>query len=259
MSLEEDLHQGLSLNSLSQETPIIFSVGHRCTSASLIKELNLRFETHPFDWVVSKLNTVVHCLETEFSEFINPENYKQLQSETFNVCDGKVTYICNEKPIVNTYYEKDCGENNLGTYGFNLAMTHHNICSEERKQYFERCISRLNKILSSEKRKFYLYVHPIMGISEYNQQTTMIQTQFTAFTEYMNEKTKNAVGLYFFVVKNEERKGEIELLFQNPSCIIHVLYANNNLIDGGAVFSGDFYNEQHVLLQTIEKYIYKIV
>jgi hypothetical protein len=72
----------------------------------------------------------------------------------------------------------------------------------------------------------------------------------------MNDKTKNASGLYFFIVKNEERKGQIDLLFQNNSSIIHVLYANNNLVDGGAVFSGDFYNEQYVLLTTIEKFIY---
>ena len=94
-----------------------------------------------------------------------------------------------------------------------------------------------------------------MGLGQYSNENVGLQTQFTAFSEYMNNRTKNATGLYFFIVKNEQRKGEIEFLFQNNSCIIHVLYANNNLVDGGATFSGDYYNEENVLLTAIEKYI----
>jgi hypothetical protein len=255
MSIEEDIHQGLSLE-VTDKKPILFSVGHRCTSASLIKELRLRFETHPFDWVVSKLNTIVHCIETDFSEFLNPANYENFQTETFNLCDGVKSHICFENPIINIHYEKDAGENKIGTYGFNLATTHHDIRVEHDAEYFQRCIARFNKLLQSDERKFYLYVHPIMGLAQYNEENVGLQTQFTAFSEYMNDKTKNASGLYFFIVKNEERKGQIDLLFQNNSSIIHVLYANNNLVDGGAVFSGDFYNEQYVLLTTIEKFIY---
>jgi hypothetical protein len=258
MSLEEDLHNGLSQNVLLQENPILFSVGHRCSSASLIKELHIRFETHPFDWVVSKLNTIVHCIETDFSEFLNPANYEKMNTETFNLCDGVKTHICYENPVINTFYEKDAGENKNGTYGFNLAMTHHDIRTEKDAAYFERCVSRFKNILQSDNKKFYLYIHPIMGVSQYNDENVGLQTQFTAFSEYMNEKTKNARGLYFFIVKNEERKGEIDLLFQNDSCVIHLLYANNALVDEGATFGNDYYTEQYVLLNTIEKLIYSI-
>lgn len=37
-----------------------FSLGHRCTSAQLLIDLNVKIESHPFDWIVSKLETVEH-------------------------------------------------------------------------------------------------------------------------------------------------------------------------------------------------------
>ena len=69
--MADDLHDGLVDNKLAEKT-ILFSVGHRCTSASLIKEMRHKFETYPFDWVVSKLDVLVHCIETDFTEYLEP-------------------------------------------------------------------------------------------------------------------------------------------------------------------------------------------
>ena len=70
---EAEIHRDISLGldeQINREDTIIFSVGYRCTSASLIKHLNLKFASYPFDWVVSKLDVITDCLETKFKHYL---------------------------------------------------------------------------------------------------------------------------------------------------------------------------------------------
>ena len=260
--MADDLHDGLVDNALVEKT-ILFSVGHRCTSASLIKEMKHKFETYPFDWVVSKLDVLVHCIETDFKEYLRVENYVDKETETFNLCDDVKTHVCNEKIVYNKYYEDeyipDKLENTIGTYGMKLAMTHHDIRKETDYKYFQRCIERFKKVLSLPQQKFYLYVHPIMGMTDYETNVGYggLLTYFNAFSDYLKTRTANAVGIFFVVVKNQERKGEVEVLFETDDIVVHTLFANQDLIDGGGVYSGDFYTEQFKMLVTIESIIAK--
>ena len=259
--MADDLHDGLSVERYADKT-IIFSVGHRCTSTSLIKEMRQKFETYPFDWVVSKLDVLVHCIETDFEEYLRMENYLDMRTETFNLCDDVKTHVCYENILYNKYYEDEYMveskvENKIGTYGMKLAMTHHDIRTSKDYQYFQRCIQRFKKILSLPHQKFYLYVHPIMGANDYEAQVTngTLLNYFNAFTEYLITRTINSFGIYFVVVKNEAKKGSVEVLFETEDLIVYAMHTNNNLVDGGGVYSGDFYTEQYRMLVTIENII----
>ena len=84
-----DIHVGIQEENI-EETPIIFSVGHRCTTASLIKIMKMKFESYPFDWVVSKLSSVQYFLENDFENFLNKENYTQIESDTINVINDEI-------------------------------------------------------------------------------------------------------------------------------------------------------------------------
>lgn len=260
--MADDLHDGLVDNRLAEKT-ILFSVGHRCTSASLIKEMRHKFETYPFDWVVSKLDVLVHCIETDFVEYLRVENYLDKQCETFNLCDDVKTHVCNENIVYNKYYENeyllDSPENKIGTYGMKLAMTDHDIRKEKDYQYFQGCVERFKKILALPQQKFYLYVHPIMGMTEYelNVEHGGILTYFSAFSDYLKTRTDNSVGIFFVVVKNQARRGEVDVLFETEDIVVHTLFANQDLIDGGGVYSGDFYTEQYKMLITIEAIVAK--
>ena len=254
-----DIHDGL-VDDAPEEKLILFSVGHRCTSASLIKEMKQKYETYPFDWVVSKLDVIVHCMETDFEEFLRVENYEAQESETFNVCDGEKTHVCNESIVYNKFYETQSdlmAANTIGTYGMKLAMTHHDPRNEVGHPYFERCVARYKKVLSLSQRKYYLYTHPIMGSDEFQKQTQTLQNYFNAFTEYFKTKTENSFGIYFVVVKDDERKGEVSTIIETQDYIVYALYTNSALIDAGAVFSGDFHTEQYKALIAIESIIEK--
>ena len=257
--MSEDIHNGIEAHDIEKKL-ILFSVGHRCTSASLIKELRLKFESYPFDWVVSKLDVILHCVKDDFFQYLNQDNYRELYSETFNLCDGEKIHICDEYISFNNFYETEfisdkekTKEISIGTYGMKLAMTHHNICNERDKGYFDRCVSRFRKILALPQRKNFLYVHPLLGINQFEETSHLLLIYFIDFVENFKQYTTNSFGIFFICVKNEERKNQIETMFENEEMIVFVLYTNKNLIDGGGVYDGDFYNEQYTILTTIEK------
>ena len=262
--IEQDIYQGLE-NSVGEKT-IVFSIGHRCTSTSLIQMMNKKFETYPFDWIVSKLNVIAHCMDNDFEEFLRVENYQDMQSETFNLCNGEKKHVCWDRAVYNTYYENKNKDENPdidsnsntdtnGTYGLQLAMTHHDIRTEKDTQYFKRCIGRLKNILSLTQKKYYLYTHPIMDNEKYVNDMEYLQSYFESFTEYFKMRTENSFGIYLIIVNHEEKKGTIDMIASSPDYVIYTVYTNRNLIDSGAVFSGDFYTEQHDILVLLESII----
>jgi hypothetical protein len=98
-----------------------------------------------------------------------------------------------------------------------------------------------------------------MGMAEYELNVGYggLLTYFNAFSDYLKTRTNNAVGIFFVVVKNEERKGQVDVLFETNDIIVQTLFTNKDLIDGGGVYSGDFYTEQYKMLTTIEAIIAK--
>ena len=82
-----------------------------------------------------------------------------------------------------------------------------------------------------------------------------ILIQFIRFTEFMESITSNSFGIYFFVVRNNDKRGVVEIIYETDSMVVFVMNCNNNLIDAGGVFDGDFYDEQYKMLINIEKIV----
>ena len=77
----------------------LFPLGYRCSSAGILKQLQLKTESYPFDWLVSRLPVIQHCLETNFQYFIEDisNNYAQYKTITQHYeFDGTTTFICDE-------------------------------------------------------------------------------------------------------------------------------------------------------------------
>ena len=258
-----DIHIGLETNNVDKQ-PIIFSVGHRCTTASLIKIMKMKFESYPFDWVVSKLETVKHCIENNFNDFLQSDNFVRKDSDTINVLDNEEQFVTTESIVFNNNYETNMvtatngfKSNHRGTYGYMLALTHHDMHDEENKKYFDRCIKRFQNILNLPQQKFYLYVNPLIGSEEFEMTSANILIQFIRFTEFMESITLNSFGIYFFVVRNHNKKGIVETMYETDNMIVYVMNCNSELIDAGGVFDGNFYEEQYQMLITIENIIKK--
>lgn len=255
---DADIHTGIQDDHIEEKT-LIFSVGHRCTSASLIKEMKMKFESYPFDWVVSKLEVVMHCLETKFKHYLNPAKYKRIDnSHTFNRMDKIKFHICYESITNNHYYNTfgmNDGDDETSTYEHGLALTHHNILDHSQEGYFQRCVARFQRVLASPKRKFYLYTHPLLGELDFASSHGNILCLFLWFIEAMQKFTQNSYGIFFILVRDYDNPNTIEVLFQCDEAVVFIMHVNYKLIDGGGVYSGNFYNEQYTMLTTIEKVI----
>ena len=142
------------------------SLGYRCSSAGILKSLGLKQESLPFDWLVSRLPIIEHCIRTDFREFLNPDNYECIKGATHNyktTDPSSQQWICNESICFNKYYESTTSTNisNLkyylpqpisperDAYGYKLMMNHRNIkTSKVDEEYFTRCVERFKQLFN---------------------------------------------------------------------------------------------------------------
>lgn len=49
------------------------SLGYFCNVAGELEKYGFRNFSYPFDWMISDFKGIIHCIENEFSDFLNPE------------------------------------------------------------------------------------------------------------------------------------------------------------------------------------------
>jgi hypothetical protein len=242
----------------------VISFGHRCSSASFIKLLDLKTESYPFDWIVSKLDVVQNCIETNFVNFLNVNNYVAKNTETYNMIDNTKRHICNENIQVNVFYETNNNNNsdnnntdntdnnnNISTYNYKLALTHHNLNNVTDYEYYQRCIVRLYELFEMDIRKYYIYFHPIVGINEYQHTKEHILNEFDNFNQFITTKTTNIFGIYFILINHSEHVKSIKIK-ETPHYTVFILFCNANFLDGGGTFSGNYRSEESEVLHILK-------
>jgi len=246
---------------MATETPpkiptYFFSIGHRCSSSGILQNLNLKTESYPFDWIVSNLSTVRHCIETDFVEFLNPGNYARQETITANILDARVIPICNETPEINTFYDLEIKQTHIGiqkkgnTYWKALAITHHSMSEKGDVEYFKRCVSRFRERMASGfgEKKRYLYIHPFVGVYEYDFHKHAIRKEWDEFSEFMGGKMGDIRGMFIIPVFLDKGMGNREVvweeLFRSKWAVgWKVEISNWGFKDGGATFSGEYEQE----------------
>lgn len=229
----------------------VISFGSRCSSSDLIKLLNLKTESYPFDWLVSKLDVIKDCIETNFINFLDLNNYVVTTTETFNMTDCIKTHICNEGSHVNTYYEKYY-KNNISTYDYKLLINHKYLNDNNNFEYYKRCINRLYDLFNSDVKKYYIYFHHIMGLNDYENNKENIFNEFDNFSEYIITKTKNIFGLYFILIKHNHKQNIKSYKIKETSYYkIFIIYCNDDFIDAGRPFYGNCKIEEEEILSIL--------
>lgn len=255
---------------------VFFSIGHRCSSSGLLQLLGLKTESYPFDWIVSNLAVVRHCIETDFRYFLDASLYQKMDSATVNHLDGRVVDIMQERAEVNGFYfgvkvlegEKTRGVipqsfkqigyvGNYGektkngivsTYWLPLALTHHSFANTEDIEYFKRCVGRFRELLLSENRyyikKRYMYVHPFIGVYEYDWNKAVLKQSFKDFAQFMGDCMGDAFGLFIvpvFLDRGAENRTVVwEELFRTERGVFwKVEISYWGFSDSGKTFGGD--------------------
>lgn len=230
-----------------------FSLGFRCSSASILKKMNLKTESYPFDWLISDLSVIRHCIETDFQEFVNPSHYEKKYTNTYEMAESRQGFVCDEHLMVNRFYQPLYLMNEENTYQYKLAMNHHNITEPKDAEYYSRCIQRFRELLQKDTPKRFLHICPLVTLEKYDAEKEEILTKCQSFDSFLSLK-----GLYFILVKDKKNPSECrgELIHESHTTgsKIFVLYVNPHFVDAGETFMGEY--EQEVLF--IQKEITQI-
>lgn len=242
----------------------IFSVGYRCSTAGILKQMGLKTESYPFDWLISRTNVIRHCIENKFVEFMNLNNYEKRNTKTYNNKDTENEgFICEENIIFNRFYQDENKMYEINTYQYNLAMNHHNILEEKDNQYYRRCIERFQSLLCLNEPKMFIHITPlIVKEIEYNIQYYLDECiDFYQFMKKQNQSHHDVdkphiIGLFYIIVKDLlESHPKMNVIYENyeenSKCRIYVLYTNIDFIDAGETFMGNYNEEEQMIKNTI--------
>lgn len=252
-----------------------FSIGHRCSASGILKNLKLKTESYPFDWIVSNLSTIRHCITTDFTEFLKPENYQRQDTITFNQLDGRLITVCSETPEVNTYYENQSHchighrkkrEDKICTYWTPVALTHHSMLKTEDFDYYKRCVSRFWERMESGywEKKRYLYLHPYIGVYEYDLFKHSLRKEWEDFSRFMARKMGDVFGIFIVPVFLDKGMGNRDIvweeLFRSKWAVgWKVEFSNWNFIDAGATFSGEYEQELRNIEALVRKEFWEVL
>ena len=269
----------------SQQYDQIISIGYRCSSAGIIKSIGLKTESYPFDWLVSRLPIIEHCIQTDFREFLSHDNYKCATGVTNNytsIDPSSQQWICNESFCFNEFYEQYSFDRRFmftgpkppikyylpqpidpsrDAYGYKLMMNHRNIKNQVDQEYFARCVERWKSL---SNKTLALYIHPLIFYEEFlSIKSNLIDELKRAYKSI--SITHPHDGIYIIPVKTpfeyptnhcckyvlEEQPDDMTI----PRCRICILWTNLNFIDAGEIFMGNSYVETYV----IKDYLYQTV
>jgi hypothetical protein len=122
---------------------IYISLGPNCHSSGILKYLGYKKESYPFDWILSNLKIINYSIITNFSEFLDRNNYYKSNNE-ISLVEKNVKYL------ESMFVHKDPVDN------------------ESDFQYIVRCVNRFNNLQNSNKSKLFFILYIIIVIIKMN-------------------------------------------------------------------------------------------
>ena len=225
------------------------SFGYRCSSAGILKKLQLKQESYPFDWLISTLSVVTDCITNDFCEFLKTENYVRRHTKTYEMSTSKEGFVCDEHILFNRYYQPSHMLNETNTYQYQLAMNHRDITNPEDYQYLQRCVERFKELSESSFPKKYIHITPLVTLEEYN--GVGVRERYLEkckhFDDFICEALKGPIsGIIFIMVRSNDIEFRMELLSMQSQTgtRIYVIYTNKDFKDAGETFTGNYHREQ---------------
>lgn len=181
------------------------SLGYDCSPASALRNLGIRTEALPFDWVVSSLQLITHCIEDNFSNY-----HKDLQfnGSKKRLIDRYGFQFPHDYPLQNNIVDySKIGEGIFGEETNKQIIPnwheYHNVALEKYKRRIER---------------FYSYLHnniPLIilcrgySIQEVNQFIDYLKNKFNKPNIYCVISSSSSItsNLSHIITCNTEKNG----------------------------------------------------
>tara|TARA_Y100000992_G_C21247021_1_gene483854 strand:- start:298 stop:963 length:666 start_codon:yes stop_codon:yes gene_type:complete len=203
------------------EINYICSLGTLCHSSWYLKENKLKLCSYPFDWIISSPDSIIDCLNDDFSKFLD-----------------KSYYIKKRKSY--------CTHSYYSTKKFqNTRFIHHNPLENEKDyKYYERCVNRFRNLLKLKESKLFMVtlfrksciicgkVHNV----NYNDK---IKEKIFELNDTLKKYTSNFILLVIINYPNKEMNNFNFLEFEN----VHFLELYTLSKSNGKKFINDIDNE----------------
>jgi hypothetical protein len=166
----------------------IISLGYRCTVAGILKKMGLKHESYPFDWIISRLSVIKHCIEDDFNEFLRLENYQDRFTKTFSHINTTSGWSIDEHLKANLFYQPKMNVDPLNSYHYHLAMNHHNIMVPKDFDYYTRCVERFRNEIKSNTSKMFVHISQLFTIDHYQANCENILQECRDFQDFLQKK-----------------------------------------------------------------------
>ena len=155
-------------------TPVFCSLGTLCHSANILKRIGWKHCSFPFDWIFSSPDTIIHCLDTDFSTFLD---------RSFFVDEG------DDDKCGHTFYYP-CGK---------TMFNHKNpLKNEEDYQYYFRCVNRFRALLQQPDHKVFTMMWINMSSENVSREKANIIEQVKRLRSALLRKTNHFEFLVIF-------------------------------------------------------------
>jgi len=137
------------------------TLGYDCSTSSALKNIGLRIQSLPFDWVVSDMNKVIECIS---DDFINFHKNLRLNSSKTRVIDYYGFEYPHDYPNSEVVDLENIGN---GLFGEKIINDNWQDYININLEKYNRRIKRFIDILNSEKDLIVLYRGPISNIEKF--------------------------------------------------------------------------------------------
>lgn len=219
----------------------VCSLGTVCFSNCLMQKMNLKFVSYPFDWIISSPEMITHCLESDFSVFLDKQYYVDIGDR---VCGHTYYTFDNIFKEHNPLAKRQDWEN---------IFRHRNLLKhEEDYEYFVRCVDRFKKLLKEKGAKLFIMSwvhlpHDINGVTKLKNNVIEFNNKFKNYVDdyhilcifqYSNRSTRsyefeNIENIDFLEVHTIENKKYDFFLDDDNYAFICEIIKNHYAFDVG--------------------------
>ena len=148
----------------------VCSLGNYCHTAYLLKRLQLKVCSYPFDWIFTNVHIIKHIIEDNYNIFLDKSYYKSID---YNRCS-------------HLYYKES-------------MFRHHNPLNINEYNYFIRCVNRFNELLKFPSHKLFI----IMYVNK-TKTYKSIKKNIIMFNDFFKEYTNEYTLLVIYHTKQDE-------------------------------------------------------
>jgi hypothetical protein len=171
------------INDHKNDSKIYVSLGNYCLTSMIFKYHNIKVESFPFDWMVTKIDNVTNIINDNFKEFLNVYNYTKIQKGTRN----------------NVYYNNT---NTLFNFQFDSGdHQHHDFTNQNDYNYITRCVKRFNDLINTDKKIILVMIQPL-----YLSNLHIDDILYNNLYETLLNKFGDNIKLLIFNITNNDNK-----------------------------------------------------